>query len=355
MGDERLVWTVPPGGADRLDRALARAFPEHSRARVQAWIAEGRVTVDGAAERPSTKLRPGQVVEVSVPPVVVGRIEPEDLGVPILFEDADLVVVVKPAGMAVHPSAGHPGGTLVNTLLAQVSGLSGIGGEERPGIVHRLDLGTSGVMVAAKNDLTHRALSALFAVHDIERRYLALVHRVPLHDAGRFESVLARDPQHRMRFASLPPEQAPDDEPRVLIDRWGDGGEPEEEDEEELALEARRARGRRAATRWRVLARGDRLALVECTLETGRTHQVRVHLSEAGHPIVGDNLYNRRDCVAPAALRTAAEALTHPLLHAWVLGFVHPRTGEALRFVAPPPADFLDFAAKAGLPVPSAP
>lgn len=344
-----LRWTVPAGAGERLDRALARAWPEHSRSRFSAWLAAGRVTVDGQPARASQRVVPGQVVEVDIPEVVASTVEAEDLGVPILYEDDDLAVVVKPAGMVVHPSAGHSTGTLVNTLLAQISGLSGIGGEERPGIVHRLDVGTSGVMVVAKNDATHRALSSAFAAHTIERRYLAVVHRIPLHDQGTFRSALARDPVNRLRMASVP-EGEPEDDDEPLVPRWGQAEGPDDEEEED-APAARRA-GRRAVTHWRVLARGDRMALVTCRLETGRTHQVRVHLSEAGHPIVGDALYNRRDCVPPASIRAAAEALRRPLLHAFRLGFTHPTTGAWLTHDEPPPDDFVAFCAEAGLVIP---
>lgn len=334
------MWTVPSGGAERLDRALARVFPQLSRARIQALIEAGQVTVDGAPARASAKPVAGQEVVITVPPARASSVEAEDIPLPILYEDDDVVVVVKPAGMVVHPSAGHAHGTLVNALLFHVRGLSGIGGEERPGIVHRLDVGTSGVMIAAKNDVAHRALAVQFAQHTVDRRYLAVVHRVPLHDAGTFRSHLARDPANRLRIASVK-EVAPAPEPE-----WW-----EEEDEE--VEEARPSRGGRLAiTHWRVLARADRLALVECRLETGRTHQVRVHLSEAGHPIVGDAAYARRDCIAPAAVRVEAEALTHPLLHAFRLGFDHPGDGRRLTFEAPPPTDFVAFCAHAGLPLP---
>jgi 23S rRNA pseudouridine1911/1915/1917 synthase len=275
---------------------------------------------------------------------VASEVLPEDIPLEVMHEDDDVIVIVKPAGMVVHPAPGHSGGTLVNALLGRLGHLSSIGGVERPGIVHRLDAGTSGVMVVAKNDVAHRRLSETFAAHDLDRRYLAVVHRVPLHDGGVIRSELARDPQNRLRIASVPvrldlPE--PDD----LFE--------DDEDEDVEAMPSRR--GRRAVTHWRVRARGDRVALVECRLETGRTHQVRVHLSEAGHPIVGDTTYARRDCIAPAALRPRVEALDHPLLHAFHLAFPHPRDGRALAFTTPPPADFVEVCALAALPVPAEP
>ncbi len=340
---ERKTWTAAPG-APRLDRALADAFPELSRARIQALIAEGRVTIDGAPARASVRPAAGQVVVVDVPDATPSQVVGEDIPLEVLHEDEDLLVVVKPAGMVVHPSAGHGTGTLVHALLGRAGSLSTIGGVERPGIVHRLDAGTSGVMVVARNDVTHRALSALFAAHDLERRYLAVVHRVPLFDGGTFRSYLARDPKDRLRIASVP-EEVPD-EALPEPERWGDEEEPEE------APTPERRAGRLAITHWRVRARADRLSLVECRLETGRTHQVRVHLSEAGHPVVGDTLYGRRDRVPPATIRARVEALDHPLLHAWHLGFRHPRDGRALAFSAPPPADFLAVCEAAGLVVP---
>jgi 23S rRNA pseudouridine1911/1915/1917 synthase len=283
------------------------------------------------------------VVELVVPDAVASTAAAEDIPLEILHEDEDLLVLVKPAGMVVHPSAGHFTGTLVNALLGRQGSFSTIGGVERPGIVHRLDAGTSGVMVVAHNDVTHRALSALFAAHDLERRYFAVVHRAPLFDGGTFTSVLARDPRDRLRMASVP-EDAP---AAAELECWEEEDEPEEEPEP-----TRARRGRRAVTHWRVRARGDRVALVECRLETGRTHQVRVHLSEAGHPVVGDTLYGRRDCIAPAGIRGRVEALSHPLLHAWHLGFRHPRDGRMLSFSAPPPPDFLALCEAAGLAVP---
>lgn len=261
----------------------------------------------------------GEIVEINEPDPTPSDLTPEDLPLEILFEDKDVVVVVKPAGMVVHPAPGHLTGTMVHALLAKVSALSGIGGEERPGIVHRLDVGTSGVMVVAKNDRAHRRLSSQFAVHSVDRRYLAMVHKVPIHDNGRIESELARDPDNRLKIASV------------------------------------ESGGRIAITRWSVRARGDRVSLMECKLETGRTHQVRVHLSESGFPIVGDRTYTRRDATPPAPIRAAVEALDHPLLHAWHLGFTHPRTGEWLAFFAPPPADFIEVCALAGLPIPAEP
>lgn len=343
-----LHW-VAPEGAGRLDRALAQAFPDLSRARLQALIAEGAVTVDGAPAKASSKPERGAVVTILVPDAVETGLVGEDIPLHLLYEDDDILVLVKPAGMVVHPAAGHATGTLVNALLGRYGRLSTIGGELRPGIVHRLDSGTSGVMVVARNDVAHRRLSEMFAVHDLDRRYLAVVHRVPLHDAGVHRSRIGRDPDNRLKVSSIPEvrEEVVDD---AWVARIGEEDLEDEVDAEEVP--ARERRGRLAITHWRTRARGDRVALVEAKLETGRTHQVRVHLSEAGHPLLGDTLYGRRDCQAPATIRDAVTALGRPLLHAWHLGFAHPRTGAPLAFTIAPPDDFLAMCARTQLGVP---
>lgn len=311
---DRRTWEVPRG-AGRLDRALADAFPDLSRARIQALVEEGRVTLDGEVVKASIKPYAGSIVVLDIPAPRFTDLVAEDIPLHILHVDEDVVVLAKPAGMVVHPSPGHAGGTLVNALLHHVPSLSGIGGEHRPGIVHRLDAGTSGVMIVARNDIAHRHLAEQFRAHTVDRRYLAVVHRVPRFDQGTVRSELGRDPKDRLKIASV------------------EGG-------------------RSAVTHWKVLARGDRVALVEARLETGRTHQVRVHLSESGHPIVGDVLYARRECVSPASIRPLVDRLDHPLLHAWHLGFEHPRTGAWMAFAEPPPADLLEVCAAAGLVLP---
>ncbi len=312
---ESREWVIPTGG-ERLDRVLVAVWSDLSRARVQSLLGQGQITVDGGAAKASDRPRAGAVVALHLPDARPAEPSPQNLPLPILHEDEHLMVVVKPAGMVVHPAPGHPDGTLVNALLHHADGLSGIGGVARPGIVHRLDVGTSGVMVVAKNDVTHRGLTVQFSVHSVERRYFAMVHRVPHLDRGTLRSSLGRDPKDRLRMCSLP------------------------------------TGGRAAVTHWEVKSRGDRVALVECRLETGRTHQVRVHLSEAGHAIVGDRTYHRRDCIPTAAMREAVEALSHPMLHAWLLSFTHPATGERVRFTAPPPPDFYALCAAANLTVP---
>ncbi len=314
-------WVAPEWGAERLDRALAEAFPDLSRTRIQALIAEGQVLVDGTA--PLRRVPGGALVTLRLPEARPTELVAEDLPLTILYQDPDLLVIDKAAGMVVHPGPGHSSGTLVHALLHHLRApgggrpaLSSISGDERPGIVHRLDVGTSGVMVVACNDAAHRGLSEQFAVHSIDRRYLAIIHKVPLHDGGVIRSSLGRDPEDRLRFVSRPD-------------------------------------GRPAVTHWRVRARGERVALVECRLETGRTHQIRVHLTEAGHSLLGDRTYQRRDCTASGALRPLVEALKRPMLHAWVLAFTHPRTGERLRFSTPLPPDFVEMAKAAGLALPA--
>lgn len=314
-----LSWTAP-AAPERLDRALTKAFPELSRSRIQSLINAGAVTVADAPADASAKLPAGTVVTLVLPDPVSTELKATELPLTILYEDAHVLVLDKAAGMVVHPAPGHPDDTLVNALLYYLrehgKTLPVINGEERPGIVHRLDAGTSGVMIVALTDKAHRRLSKQFAIHSIDRRYYAVVHRVPLHDNGTIRSELGRDPQDRLRYKSM------------------EGG-------------------REAVTHWSVRGRGDRISLVECRLETGRTHQIRVHLSEAGHPIVGDRTYGRRDCTPTATLRPMVEALTHPLLHAWHLGFTHPVTGEVMAFSTPPPADFQALCAAAGLKIPA--
>lgn len=318
---------VPVSGPTRLDVAVAGAVPGMSRAQSARLVQEGRVTVDGrVVVKPGAKVSVDSIVVFEVPPATPTEIVAQDLPLPIVYQDAALAVVDKPAGMVVHPAAGHPDGTLVNALLFHLDGLSGVGGQQRPGLVHRLDRGTSGLLVVAKTDVAHRALSEQFAAHTAGRIYLAWVHDPPDTDQGTVTSHLARHPRDRLRFAST--------------------GDP--------------MRGRRAVTHWEVVARPDiargLVGLVGCKLETGRTHQVRVHLSELGCPIVGDALYHRSGASALPRVVGAIDASgDRPLLHAWRLAFAHPDDGRRLSFVADPPDDFSDVAARLGVALPPGP
>lgn len=299
----------------RLDLFLARAIPDLSRARLKTLIGEGRVRVGEVdVGDPARRVNAGDVVAVSVPPPVPAEPAAEPITLDVVFEDADLVVIDKPAGLVVHPGAGHASGTLVNALLHHCgASLSGIGGVERPGIVHRLDRETSGLMVVAKTDRAHRALAAQFADHGregpLERTYIGLVWGVPDRPSGTIDAAIGRDPRDRQRFAVV------------------------------------RSGGRRAVTHFAVEERfpaDEPLAsLLRCRLETGRTHQIRVHLAHAGHPLLGDPLYGTgyrtKANRLPEAARAALDGLGRQALHAGVLGFRHPATGEVLRFESDPP------------------
>jgi len=296
--------------AGRLDKALAEATVGLSRARIQALMADGAVTLDG---RPTTdaseKARPGRTYRILVPPPEPAEPVAQAIPLTVLYEDDDLIVIDKPPGMAAHPAPGTPDGTLVNALLAHCgASLSGIGGVVRPGIVHRLDKDTSGVMVAAKTDAAHQGLSILFAAHDIERQYVALVRGAPAPTQGTIETRIGRPHFDRQRMAVL------------------------------------KTGGREAITHYRVLeAYGDGAkplaARVSCRLETGRTHQIRVHLAHKGAPVLADPLYGNSPPSAPVRAAIAGSGINRQALHAAVLGFVHPISGEALRFETRLPED----------------
>ena len=308
------AWRILAGPDDsglRLDRFLAQRIGTLSRTRVKALVEQRHATVGGAVTTdPAAAVQSGMVYRLQVPPARPATPQPQAMRLPILFEDADLLVLDKPAGLVVHPAPGNQDGTLVNALLAHCGDtLPGIGGEKRPGIVHRLDKNTSGVMVVAKSDTAMAALSTAFATRDLERSYLALCWGVPAPSAGQIEGAIGRDPRDRKRMA--------------VVVRGG-----------KAALTHYQVR-----QAWRAA-----VGLLECRLATGRTHQIRVHLATSGHPIVGDPVYLRR---VPAAAKRLAPDLRDALLdfprqalHAAVLGFRHPRTGTALRFETPPPADF---------------
>lgn len=299
---------IPPEATgQRLDAFLAATLPDQSRSAVQRLVEEGRVLVEGQTPRVSLKLRGGEWVEVTVPPPVAALPRPEAIPLTVIYEDHALIVIDKPAGMTVHPGAGVDTGTLVNALLAHCDDLSGIGGELRPGIVHRLDKGTSGLLVAAKNDTAHRGLANQFAEHSVKRLYWALVYGSPKTDTGRISGIIGRHPTERLR----------------------------------LSGSARH--GKQAVTNWRVLERFGPASLVQLRLETGRTHQIRVHLTEAGMPLLGDPLYpdgGRCNNLKDSRLQGMIRALGRQALHARVLGFVHPVSGQFLEFTSEPPPDF---------------
>ncbi len=324
---ESIRLLFPPGREpERLDRFLATELADFSRAQIRRLIDEGRVEVTGETVKAGLKLRGGE--EILVQPVAPEPIvaHPEEIPLKILYEDSDLVVIDKPAGMVVHPAPGHASGTLVNALLHHCRDLAGIGGELRPGIVHRLDKDTSGVMVATKTDRAHQGLAEQFRRHSIRRRYLALVHGQVQRDRGIVDSPIGRHPVDRKRMSG------------------------------------RARRGRRAVTRWEVLRRfdQDRLTWLELTLETGRTHQIRVHFSEMNLPLVADPVYGqprRARALADPVLRRLVEGLKRQALHARLLGFRHPVSGERLEFTSPLPDDIgriLDYLDdKYGLAAPS--
>ncbi len=282
----------------RLDQFLTARAEGLSRSRVQALIEEGAVTVDGVAPRASQRLKGAELVELRVPAPVAAEPAAEAIPLSVLYEDRELLVVDKPAGMVVHPGAGHHGGTLVNALLHHVKDLGGVGGTLRPGLVHRLDKDTSGLLVIAKNDVTLRALQAAFKSREVEKTYLALVWGAPP-DEGTFRTTHARHPTQRLRFTG------------------------------------RLATGKAAVTHYTVLARFPGAAKVQVQLETGRTHQIRMHFAEARAPLLSDALYGPRAAQRPDLIGRQA-------LHAWKLAFVHPKTGKLMRFTAPVPRDLRD-------------
>ena len=312
------ILRVAAGVADagqRLDRFLAAALDGFSRSRVQALIEGGFVRVDGVPLKARHAVRAGETIVVEVPAARPAETVAQDIPLRILHEDDDIAVLDKAAGMVVHPAAGNPDGTLVNALLHRFGGLSTIGGVERPGIVHRLDKDTSGLLVVARNDQAHQSLARQFSGREVGKFYLAVAHGVPAQAAGRIRTWIGRHPVNRQKRAVLP-----------------------------------EGEGKPAATDFRVLARLDEgttsaTSLVLCRLHTGRTHQIRVHLHHLGHPIVGDPVYGgtRRPPPAPRLL-----------LHAWHLEFRHPRDGRAMTFTAPPPADFAPWCPPGGWPAPDA-
>ena len=287
----------------RLDHFLAKRLQQYSRSRLQQLIRSGFVRLNGASTRPRQIVRTGDKIDVREPPVEQIETRPQRIPLDILFEDEDLIVINKPAGLTVHPGAGQREHTLVNALLSHCTTLSGIGGKERPGIVHRLDKETSGCLVVAKNDLAHRELSRQFADRTVEKIYLALVAGKLPKPAGVIEERIGRHPVHRQRMSVTT------------------------------------KRGRTAKTEYRVVRSNEEASLIECRLHSGRTHQVRVHLHHLGHPVLGDKVYGAR----------LVKHFPRQMLHAWKLGFRHPRTGEWKQFQASVPDDFKEAIAGAGL------
>jgi 23S rRNA pseudouridine1911/1915/1917 synthase len=302
---DRLTVTIGEEQAGlRLDQALAALVPGHSRSQIQRLIKDGHVcaAADGRVlTRPSEPVSAGDTFEVGVPPPAAATPVPQDLPLEVLYEDSHLIVIDKPAGMVVHPGAGHADGTLVNALLHHVDDLSGIGGEARPGIVHRLDRGTSGVMVVAKSDQAHAELSRQFHDREVDKEYFALVWGV-VQAGKRIEDPIGRDPAHRQKMSSR----------------------------------ARRARS--AVTRITRVEHLRGVTLAQIAIATGRTHQIRVHLSEIGHPVVGDALYGGVHRRMPPHLK-AISRLERPFLHAARLSFTHPAERHRLEFHSPLPAD----------------
>jgi len=319
LRSEKVTVAAEEDGA-RLDRVLAAQLPELSRSRHKALILAGQVAVDGATIRdPSYRVNAASRIELELPPAEETAIAGESIPLHIVYEDDELLVVDKPAGLVVHPAAGNRSGTLVNALVAHCgASLSGIGGEKRPGIVHRLDKDTSGLLVVAKTDRAHRALSRQFADHGrtgpLRREYLAFVWGTPERPRGTIDKPMGRHPHARERMAV-------------------------------------RADGRQAITHWEVLERyggsgRERVAsLLACRLETGRTHQIRVHLASIGHPLLGDDLYGggfkTKAALLPPPARKALESLARQALHAYLVGFGHPLGGNVLEFRSELPDDLL--------------
>ncbi|NRS16053.1 RluA family pseudouridine synthase [Brevibacillus sp. HB1.4B] len=294
---ERYDWTVEPADtSERIDKFITLQNEDWSRSQVQAWVKEGRVTVNGEPIKNNYKLQAEDEVTLRVPPPKEMAIQPEEMSLDIVYEDSDVVVVTKPRGLVVHPAPGHYSGTLVNGLLAHCKDLSGINGVLRPGIVHRIDKDTSGLLMIAKNDKAHMGLAEQLKAHTVNRKYVAIVHGVIPHEMGTIEAPIGRDPKNRQQMAVVFENSKP------------------------------------AVTHFIVLERFKEYTLVELKLETGRTHQIRVHMKYIGYPLAGDPKYGPKNTLE----------LDGQALHAKTLGFIHPRTGDQLEFEAPMPKEMLD-------------
>ncbi len=291
----------------RLDVFLPQRDGSLSRSQAKRLIEESCVLIDGKPARASHRLRPGETVQVRKPPPAPSGVVAEDIPLAILYEDDALLVVDKPAGMVVHPAAGNLRGTLVNALQFHCRNLSGVGGVMRPGIVHRLDKGTSGLMVVAKSDEAHQGLSEQFKKRQVYKLYTALVHGSVKQDEGVVDAAVGRHPVERKKMSTAS------------------------------------RRGKAALTRWRVLERYGAFSLLEAKIETGRTHQIRVHLASLGHPVVGDSVYGgTKRTIEPPAMRAVLKRLTRQALHAGCLSFTHPVTGREMTFESPLPEDMAE-------------
>ncbi|MFK5924994.1 MAG: RluA family pseudouridine synthase [Desulfuromusa sp.] len=287
--------------AERLDTFLSECLPDISRSQLKKLIDSGQITLNGTSTKASNKLKGGESIQVNLPEPAPIEAIPEDIPLQILYEDQDLIVIDKPAGMVVHPAVGHSHGTLVNALLYHCKDLAGIGGELRPGIVHRIDKDTSGVIVVTKNDQSHQHLAAQFKDHSTNRRYLALVHGCPEQTTGTIDQPIGRHPTQRKKMSG------------------------------------KSRKSKRAITHWKILKQYNvnPLSLLELRLETGRTHQIRVHFSEINCPLVGDPLYGNRSrttAIKDMELRQLINRLPGQALHAQKLGFIHPNSGKYLEF-----------------------
>ena len=305
--DESLRIITAKESGERIDALLARSVEDLSRSAAQRLIEEGRLTLDGVPLRKNDRTRAGDEYELQLPPPVDVPLFPQEIALDIVLEDEDVIVVNKPRGLVVHPAPGHPDGTLVNALLWHCgASLSGIGGEKRPGIVHRIDKDTSGLLIVAKNDFAHQRLAAQLADRSLSRVYEAVVHGGFRSDEGTVDRPIGRHPVDRKRMA------------------------------------VSEKNGRNAVTHWQVLTRYRDYTHIRCRLETGRTHQIRVHMASLGHPLLGDGVYG-----APSP----EKGLDGQCLHARCLSFIHPRSGEAIRLETALPPYFLDVLGKLGTPI----
>jgi 23S rRNA pseudouridine1911/1915/1917 synthase len=296
-GFELYDWTIDPADeGERIDKFLSETSEDWSRSQIQKWIKEGHLEVNGEIVKRNYRLSADDELKLKVPPPVELQIQPQAMDLEIVFEDQDVVVIDKPRGIVVHPGAGHYTGTLVNGLLAHCHDLSGINGVLRPGIVHRIDKDTSGLLMVAKNDKAHMSLAEQLKEHTVNRKYIALVHGEIPHETGTIDAPIGRDPKNRQQMA-------------IVFER-----------------------GKNAVTHFAVMERFNQYTLIELKLETGRTHQIRVHMKYIGYPLVGDPKYGPKN---PFQINGQA-------LHAAVLGFIHPRTEEYMEFSSDLPDDMVE-------------